>query len=76
MQIGKFKGVIASALLLTSGIFAVEVKAQDAKRRQHDRWVPIVAFTDQPLADADILVSRADGRTIFEKDHATNGQGF
>ncbi len=63
--------VMTTALLLIAGAWTVGASAQRTRR-----WVPIHVFTNTPVADADIVVSRPDGKVIFEKDHATNNRGF
>ncbi len=74
----RLRTFIATALLLIAGAWTVDASAQSAKQfeKKESRWVPIIAFTNSPVADADIVVTRPDGKVIFEKEHATNARGF
>ena len=64
---------IAMALLLVSG---VATGSGLAESRQLNNWLRISAFTDHPLAGADVAVFSKDGRLLFEKANATNVRGI
>lgn len=70
----RLKTVIPTALLLIAGVWTVGARAQNAA--QTGGWVRISAFTNIPVADADVVVSDPDGKVVFEKDHVTNARGF
>lgn len=71
---------IASAILLIALVLATHASGQNSRNRDghhaDDTWVRISVFTDHPLADADVVISRTDGVPIFEREHATNERGF
>ncbi len=64
---------IATALLLVSG---VATGSGWAESQQANSWLRISAFTDHPLAGADVAVFSNDGRLLFEKANATNVRGI
>lgn len=66
-----FCPAIATALLLIFG-----VASGQAQSSRSDIWLRISAFTNQPLAGADVAVYSTDGRLLFEKAHATNERGI
>jgi hypothetical protein len=74
----KFRTVMATALLLIAGAWTVGASAQSAKQlaKKESGWVRIIAFTNSPVAKADIVVSRLNGKVVFEQDQATNARGF
>ncbi len=81
----RLRTVMAILLLLIAGAWTVGARAQNAAAQQEEKeekeekkggWVPVIAFTNSPVANAGIVVSRPNGRVIFEKDHATNARGF
>jgi hypothetical protein len=76
MRDRKLKLVIASVLLLAWGVFVTNVRAQNATVFPGDTWVRISAFTNQPLAGADVAVFDTDGRLLFQRVNATNAQGI
>ena len=43
--------------------------------KHQDTWVPIIAFIDIPLGEADVEVYDIDGRRLFKRNKATNAQG-
>jgi hypothetical protein len=61
---------IATALLLVSGL------GTGSGRAQSNAWLRISAFTDHPLAGADVAVFSTDGQLLFEKANATNARGI
>src|ERR1700733_1225227 len=64
---------IATALLLVSGLATGSGRAESP---QANSWLRISAFTDHPLAGADVAVFSKDGRLLFEKTNATNARGI
>ena len=64
---------IATALLLVSGL---AIGSGRAESPQLNNWLRISAFTDHPLAGADVGVFSKDGRLLFEKANATNARGI
>lgn len=74
----RLRTVVATALLLIAGVWTVGARAENVKQleKKERGWVPIIAFTNTPVVDADIVVSRENGKVIFEKEHATNARGF
>lgn len=64
---------IATALLLASGLATGSGRAES---QQPNVWLRISAFTDHPLAGADVAVFSKDGRLLFEKENATNARGI
>jgi hypothetical protein len=64
---------IATALLLVSGL---AIGSGRAESPQPNNWLRISAFTDHPLAGADVAVFSKDGRLLFEKAKATNARGI
>jgi hypothetical protein len=76
----RLRTTIATALLLIAGVWTVGARAQSEKKE--GGWVRISAFTNIPVADADIVISewcghcKSDGKLVFEQDHATNDRGF
>jgi hypothetical protein len=61
------------ALLLVSRVATGSGRAES---RQLNNWLLISAFTDHPLAGADVAVFSKDGRLLFEKTNATNVRGI
>jgi hypothetical protein len=64
---------IATTLLLVSGPATGSGRAQSP---QLNSWLRISAFTDHPLAGADVAVFSTDGQLLFEKANATNARGI
>src|ERR1700756_5866292 len=64
---------IATAFLLASGLATGSGRAES---QQPNVWLRISAFTDHPLAGADVAVFSKDGRLLFEKANATNVRGI
>ncbi len=62
-----------AALLLVSAVVTASGRAES---RQPNIWLRISAFTDQPLAGADVAVFGTDGRLLFEQANATNARGI
>jgi hypothetical protein len=66
-------------LALIFGIVAANAHASNSAEVQFSghriTWLRISAFTDVPLAQADVAVYDTAGRLLFEKRHATNSQG-
>lgn len=70
----RLRTVIATALLLIAGVWTAGARAES--EQNGDGWVRIIAFTNAPLANADIVISDPDGKVVFEKVRATNARGF
>ena|ERR1700722_7910797 len=70
----RLRTVTATALLVIAGVWTSGARAQNAA--ENGEWVRISAFTNSPVANADIVVSRPDGKVVFEKERATNARGF
>jgi hypothetical protein len=64
---------IAITLLLVSGLATGSGRAESP---QLNNWLRISAFTDHPLAGADVAVFSKDGGLLFEKTNATNARGI
>lgn len=62
---------VVAALLLVSGLGTASGWAQSL---QPNIWLRISAFTDQPLAGADVAIFSPDGRLLLEKANATNAE--
>lgn len=63
------------ALVAISGFLTVHIRAQNSPT-PGETWLRISAFTNQPLADADVAVFGTDGQLLFEQLNATNEQGI
>jgi hypothetical protein len=63
----------ATALLLVSGLATGSGRADSP---QANSWLRISAFTDNPLAGADVAVFGGDGQLLFERTNATNVRGI
>lgn len=64
---------IATALLLISALAAAKAWAAPLNPNS---WIRISAFTDQPLAGADVAIFGTDGQLLFEQLNATNDRGI
>src|SRR5579875_836221 len=67
---------IALSLFIALGVYATNAPAQNSGSIPGDTWVRISAFTNQPLAGADVAVFGDDGRLLFVQLNATNSQGI
>jgi hypothetical protein len=68
-----FRPAVAMAVLL----MAARVTAQAwAAAVPPSTWLRISAFTDQPLAGADVTVLDTDGQLLFAQSDATNDRGI
>ncbi len=67
---------ITLILITFSGILASRIGAQNPRPIPGDTWLRISAFTNQPLADADVAVFSTDGQLLFNQLNATNRRGI
>ncbi len=80
----KLKQLRSIVLMLTLGSLAVSSNAQNSPVPDNDEsasmgrnaWIPVSAFVDIPLVNADVAVYDSAGKLLFKKRHATNNQGF
>jgi hypothetical protein len=72
-------GALIAGLLFAFGVFAPNAAAQNSTSSVQsvagDTWLRISAFTDIPLAGADVAVFNLAGKILFEQQAATNAQG-
>ncbi len=80
----KVRQLRSIVLMLTLANLAVSSYPQSSPVPDNDEsasigrkaWIPISAFYDIPLVNADVAVYDDLGKLLFKKRHATNNQGF
>lgn len=63
------------AIGTAAGLSMGQTPKQSEAANCHDTWLRISAFTDIPLAGADVDVYNTAGRLLFQRQWATNDQG-
>jgi hypothetical protein len=76
MHSQKFSSGFIVALFLFLGMVALDARATASTTIPPGNWVRISAFTNQPLANADVAIFRTNGRLLFARANVTNARGI